>query len=78
MLSTIFSSVFISIALVDSSNTKILEFRTKETGKILENIALTNKLNFHTLEVVPKEFASQQHGLIEVSIEELRKIILDF
>ena len=59
-------------------NTKILEFRTKETGKILENIALTNKLNFHTLEVVPKEFASQQHGLIEVSIEELRKIILDF
>ena len=56
-------------------NTRIIEIRSKNTGKIIENIAKNNYLNFNCLEYEPKKFSDKQKGLIEISIDEIRSLI---
>ena len=55
--------------------TKVIELRTKQTGKILENLALNNDLYFKGLEFEPKKFSDKHMGLIEVSINDLKNFL---
>ncbi len=56
-------------------NTKIIEFRTIETGEIIENIAKSNGLNFQSIKITPDSLSDKQNGLINVPINELQKLI---
>ena len=55
--------------------TKVIELRTKNTGKILQNIGLKNNLDFHALEYDPKMLSDNQNGLIEVDVEQIESLI---
>ncbi len=55
--------------------TRIVEFRSKNTGRIIENIANNNQLNFSFLEYEPKKFLDKQKGHLEISINEVKNII---
>ena len=53
-------------------NTKILELRTKYTGKVIENLAIKSSLNFNKIEIEPENIdASDQQGHVHVDIKEL-------
>ena len=55
--------------------TKIIELRTNDTGKILENIGLKNELNYNALEYEPIMSSDNQNGLIEVDLKQIEKLI---
>ncbi len=55
-------------------NTKVIEFSMHKTGKMYENIAKINNLNYSSIKSDPNEFKhTKQLGHIKVSIEELEK-----
>ena len=55
--------------------TEIIELRTTSTFKIIESIAKHNNLNFRHLEYNPIHSRDKQNGVINISLENLKKII---
>ena len=55
--------------------TRVIELRSKNTGRIIENIANNNRLNYSFLEYEPKKFVDKQKGHLEISINEVKNII---
>ncbi len=55
--------------------TEVVEIRTNTTNKIIESIALLNKLNFKGLEFDTINSKDKQNGVIKVSIDVIKKII---
>ncbi len=55
--------------------TAIIELRTTSTFKIIESIAKHNNLNFRYLEYNPIHSRDKQNGVINISLETLKKII---
>ncbi len=57
-------------------NTNILEFRTKDTGKLYENIGIQNNLNFKNIEsksLNPKD--TVQQGSIYVDVKDIENLL---
>ena len=51
---------------------KVTEIRTLDTGKVIENLATSHKLNFEKIEIRPSnKNATDQQGHVEVNIDEL-------
>ena len=55
--------------------TRIIELKTAGGRKVIENIAINNKLNFHSLELISQKYENNQDGLITISLNEVKKII---
>jgi len=59
-------------------NTKVVELRSDTAGKMIENLAISNKLIHKAINCVPINFKSNnQFGHINVSLNILQKIIKD-
>ena len=54
--------------------TAIIELRTTSTFKIIESIAKHNNLNFRYLEYNPIHSRDKQNGVINISLETLKKL----
>ena len=55
--------------------TKVIEFKSNNAGKMIEDLAIKNNLNYESISSAPVEFNHNQLGHIVVSIDLLRKII---
>ena len=56
------------------NNTKIIEFRTEKTGKVIENIAKLNSLKFRSIICKPiSHDYSEQSGHIKISLDILEQ-----
>ena len=59
-------------------NTKVIEFRMSKTGKVIENLALKNKLRFDSVISEPESHNIDKHmGHIKISLNVLEKKISD-
>ena len=61
-----------------NQGTNLLELRTKKTGKIIQNLAIKNNLNFNTIELDPQNIgAKDQQGHVNVDLKELEKKLIN-
>ena len=59
-----------------NKNTKVLEFKSKTTSKVIENLAKTNELDYEFLEGSSEvSFSRSQDGGIEIPLEILKQKI---
>ena len=58
--------------------TEIIELRTTSTFKIIESIAKHNNLNFRHLEYNPIHSRDKQNGVINISLETLKKLFKNY
>jgi capsular polysaccharide biosynthesis protein len=55
--------------------TQVIELRSIGAGTIIKNIALNNKLDYHSLVFKAQKFEDTHNGLFEISINDLKKLI---
>ncbi len=61
-----------------NQGTNLLELRTKKTGKIIQNLAIKNNLNFNTIELDQQNIgAKDQQGHVNVDLKELEKKLIN-